>query len=77
MSQIKRVKEYLESGQTLNRLMAWDELGILECPARISELRASGVEIVTKRKTVTNRYGESVSIAEWSIKETKTGNNND
>ena len=68
MNQRARVKDYLESGRTLTRLNAWDELGILECPARISELRAQGVDIQTKRKTVINRYGESVSIAEWSIK---------
>lgn len=68
MSQRTRIKDYLESGRTLTRLNAWDELGILECPARISELRAQGTDIQTKRKTVINRYGESVSIAEWSIK---------
>ena len=68
MNQRTRIKDYLESGRTLTRLNAWDELGILECPARISELRAQGADIQTKRKTVVNRYGESVSIAEWSIK---------
>jgi len=68
MSQSNRVKEYLESGKTLTRLNAWDQLGILECLARISELRSSGMEIITRRKTVLNRYNEKVSIAEWSIK---------
>jgi hypothetical protein len=67
MTQRSRVREYLEAGNKLTRLSAWDELGILECPARISELRREGMEIITKRKVVTNRYGEKVSIAEWSI----------
>jgi len=67
MTQRSRVREYLEAGNKLTRLSAWDELGILECPARISELRREGMEIITKRKVATNRYGEKVSIAEWSI----------
>jgi hypothetical protein len=40
---------------------------VLEAPARISELRADGHPIKTQMKTVHNRYGEKVSIAEWSI----------
>jgi hypothetical protein len=40
---------------------------VLEAPARISELRADGHPIKTQMKTVHNRYGEKVSIAEWSM----------
>ena len=67
MSQQTRILEYLESGKTLTRLNAWSELGCLESPARVSELRAKGVTINTKMVTVKNRYGEKVRIAEWSI----------
>lgn len=67
MTQQQRIKEYLESGKTLTRLNAWDKLGSLECPARISELRAQGMDIKTKMITVTNRYGEKVRIAKWSL----------
>ena len=65
MSQKKRVLSHLKSGKRLTRLSAWDDLGIIECPARISELRAEGHTIFSERKTVLNRYGESVQIAEW------------
>lgn len=65
MGQKQRVIDYLKSGKVLNRLNAWAELGILEAPARISELRSDGYEIETKRRQVMNRYGEKVSIAEW------------
>jgi hypothetical protein len=65
MGQKQRVIDYLKSGKVLNRLNAWGELGILEAPARISELRSEGHEIETRRRQVTNRYGEKVSIAEW------------
>jgi len=65
MSQKDRVLEYLKQGKVLNRLNAWDELGVIETPARISELRHEGHEIQTAMKPVINRYGESVRIAEW------------
>jgi len=52
----------------LTRLNAWDELGVIEAPARISELRHEGHTILTTMKPVLNRYGESVRIAEWFIK---------
>jgi hypothetical protein len=65
MSQKKRILSHLNSGKRLTRLSAWHELGVIECPARISELRAEGYTIFSERKTVLNRFGESVRIAEW------------
>jgi hypothetical protein len=67
MTQQDRILEYLKEGKTLTRLNAWDNLGILEAPARISELRNKGHNIQTGFKTVLNRYGEKVKIAEWRL----------
>jgi len=67
MTQKQRLLEYLQSGLKLTRINAWAQLGILECPARLSELRRDGHKIRTDRKTVTNRYGEKVSVAVWSM----------
>ena len=67
MTQQDRILEYLKEGKTLTRLNAWDALGILEAPARISELRAKGHQIKTDFITVINRYGEKVKIAEWTL----------
>jgi hypothetical protein len=69
MSQQKRILNYLEQGKTLTRLNSWDELGILEAPARISELRAAGHKIHTEMVTINNKYGEKVRIAKWSLKQ--------
>lgn len=66
MSQRERIREYLDEGLTLNRLCAWDALGILEAPARICELRAEGYPIITTMVDIINRYGERVKIAEWT-----------
>jgi len=68
MSQKDRVLQYLKQGKVLNRLNAWDELGVIETPARISELRHEGHAIQTNMKQVLNRYGELVRIAEWFIR---------
>jgi len=38
MKQQERILSYLQEGNVLTRLNAWSELGILEAPARISEL---------------------------------------
>ena len=45
-----------------------DELGVIETPARIHELRSEGYDIQSTRKQVLNRYGETVNIAEWFIR---------
>jgi hypothetical protein len=68
MSQKDRVLQYLKQGKVLNRLNAWDELGVIETPARISELRHEGHDIQTAMKQVLNRYGEQIRIAEWFIR---------
>jgi len=67
MTQQDRILNYLKDGNKLTRLNAWNALGILEAPARISELRAKGHAIKTVMTTVKNRYGEKVKIAEWSL----------
>lgn len=67
MTQQERILDYLQAGNTLTRLNAWARLGVLEAPARISELRAKGHQIKTKMVTVHNRFGEKVSIAEWTM----------
>ncbi len=64
-SQSDRILAYLDSGKTLTRLNAWSELGILEAPARISELQKT-YPIKTTMISVNNRYGKSVRIAQWS-----------
>lgn len=67
MNQKERILHYLQTGHKLTRLISWSRLGVLEAPARICELRAEGHPIKTRMRTVQNRYGEKVKIAEWSM----------
>jgi hypothetical protein len=69
MTQQERILEHLKAGNTLTRLNCWNDLGVLEAPARISELRAAGHDIHTEMVEVINRYGEKVKIARWSMPE--------
>jgi hypothetical protein len=66
-TQKERILAYLKEGKKLTRLNAWDELGVLEAPARICELRAAGWDIETERITVRNRYDERAIIARWHL----------
>ena len=67
MTQKQRLLEYLRTGRVLTRFNSWEELGIMEAPARICELRREGYPISTRRHTIVNRFGEHVSVAEWSM----------
>ncbi len=66
-TQYSRVKKHLESGKTLTRLEALNDLGILNPTARISELRADGVPVETRMVGVYNRWDAKVKVAQWFI----------
>ena len=65
--QCKRILEHLEKGEILTRLTAWQELGIMNPTARISELRSKGFDIKTKMVEVKNRWNEKCKVAEWKL----------
>lgn len=65
-TQINRIRQYLDTGKPLTRLIAFEQLGIGNITARISELRYSGYPLKTRMITVKNRFGERVRVAEWS-----------
>jgi hypothetical protein len=65
MTQLERVLEYLEEGKKLTCLNAFNELGITQVAARIFELKEQGHPIKKKMISVTNRYDEKCSVAEY------------
>lgn len=68
-SQSQRLLEHLKSGKPITRLEALTELGIFELSARIIDLENAGHVIPRTRIKVTNRFGESVSVAEYRLAE--------
>lgn len=67
MTQKERLLDYLKRNKQIMRLEGWDKLGIVELPARISELRNDGHNITTTMIAVENRYGETVQVAKWRL----------
>ena len=66
-NQEQRVYDHLEAGLKLDRMIGLNDLSIMELPARISTLRAKGVEIKTIRKTIINKFNEKITVAEWEL----------
>ena len=65
MTQQERVLDYLQSGNKLTCLNAFNELGITQVASRIFELKEQGHPIDKRWIKVTNRYDEKCSVAEY------------
>ena len=66
-TQRDKVLKHLLMHHTITDRTADDMYGIRRLAARIHELRNSGYMIETHRKTVRNRYGQKVIIAEYEL----------
>lgn len=66
-TQCKRVMQYLTNYGTITSAEAFIDLGIMDLPKRISELRQRGVEIEDETIKVTNRFGENCHVKRYSL----------
>lgn len=67
MNQNKRLLAYLEQGETINPLKAWNELGIYRLASRVCDLRKSGVKVKDEWLDVSNRFGEFVRVKQYYL----------
>ena len=67
MNQNKRLLTYLEQGERVNPLSAWNSLGIYRLSSRIFDLRKQGIEIKDEWLDVSNRYGEFVKVKQYYL----------
>lgn len=67
MTQNQRLLEHLQTGRSINPLQAWRVLGIYRLSGRIFDLRKAGHKITSERKTVFNRFGEDVVVANYKL----------
>lgn len=67
MSQVKRLHEWLEEYGHIEPMEALNHLGIYRLAARISDLRKSGIEILTHTVTVKNQFGEECRVARYEL----------
>lgn len=67
MTQTEQVLSHIMEYGSITQLEAMEEFGIMRLGARIWDLRAAGVPIVTETETKKNRYGKPVSYAKYMI----------
>ena len=66
--QCGRLYRWLKQGRTITQMDALRQLAIMRLASRVSDLVKMGVDIESKRVTVTNRYNESCSVSEYKLR---------
>lgn len=65
-TQKERIKDYLDTGKSLTRLDAFNKIGTMKLPERISELIDMGYPIKKEWIKVTNRFNEQIRVMKYS-----------
>lgn len=68
-TQCEKVLAYMRQFGSITQLEALQDIGCMRLASRISDLRYQGYAIGRRIKTGKNRYGESVSFAEYYLEE--------
>ena len=68
-TQCDKVLEYMKTFGSITQLQALSDIGCMRLASRISDLRYQGYAIGRRIKTSKNRYGDSVSFAEYYLEE--------
>ena len=66
-TQCDKVLEYMRQFGSITQIQALSDIGCMRLASRISDLRQQGYPIGRRIKTGKNRYGESVSFAEYYL----------
>ena len=69
MGQCEMVLEYMRHFGSITPLQALGDLGVMRLGARIFDLRRQGYDISRRMVSAKNRYGETVSFAEYRLEE--------
>ena len=68
-TQCQQILDYLRQFGSITQLEALRDIGCMRLASRISDLRYQGYAIGRRMKTSKNRYGDSVSFAEYYLEE--------
>ena len=66
-TQCNKVLEYMRTFGSITQLQALQDIGCMRLASRISDLKDQGYAIGRRIKTSKNRYGDSVSFAEYYL----------
>lgn len=67
MTQKERVLNHLKQNNHINPMEALGHYGIMRLAAIVFDLKCLGHNIVTERRTVTNRYGDECQVAFYKL----------
>ena len=67
ITQQDRIINYLNDYKTITPLEAMRDLGCYRLSARIFDLKEQGFDIEVKMVKVTNRFGGTTKVAEYSL----------
>ncbi len=70
-TQRDRVLQYLHDFGSITALQAMGDIGVHRLAARVLELRLEGHDIETELVAVNNRYGESVNVARYTLRNSR------
>jgi predicted ABC-type ATPase len=70
-TQRDRVLQYLHDFGSITAVQALRDLGVHRLAARVLELRLGGHDIETELVAVNNRYGESVNVARYTLRNSR------
>ena len=66
-TQCEKVLAYMRQFGSITQLEALQDIGCMRLASRISDLRLQGYAIGRRIRTGKNRYGDSVSFAEYYL----------
>lgn len=70
-SQCEKILAYMEKYDGITQLDAYLDLGCWRLASRINDLKKRGYPIKREIIKVQNRYGESVTVAKYSLQDTE------
>lgn len=66
-TQNQRVMKYMKDNGSITQIDALNKCGCMRLASRISDLKKEGYPIKRKMITVINQFGETCSVAQYSL----------
>lgn len=67
MTQIERIKRYIDDNGSITSLEAMEQLGVMRLASRISDMKRLGINIEARTVKGKNRYGQPICYTRYSI----------
>ena len=69
MSQTEKILTYMRDYGSITPLDALEQFGCMRLAARIADIRANGVNVISTIEQSKNRYGDTVRFARYRLEE--------